>query len=156
VRAPDGSRWRVGKRWIERRPPRLHKRLSGGLDGGEKGSLIWDGANIADAIGSIWGAGGLIVFAVVVIVVVLPILGLAIELVLLLLFLFFGLVARLCFGRPWIVEAAPIGAGRDHEERETVVRRPSGWRASGEAIAQMRNEIEVSGRPAAAEVDRAV
>jgi hypothetical protein len=145
VTAPDGSRWRVGRRWLERRPPQLHKRLRLSDNSAD---FAWFGAELADGVGSLVGAAGLVILVAVVIVVVLPILGLAIELVLLLLILLFGLVARLCFGRPWVVEAAPIGAGRGHEERERVVRKVRGWRASGEEVARLRRQIEVSGRPA--------
>jgi hypothetical protein len=140
VTAPDGARWRVGRRWIERRPPRLHKRLK--LD--DSADIAWSGAQLADGVGSIVGIAGVVVLVAVVIVVVLPILGLAIELILLLLVLLFGIVARLCFGRPWIVEAVPLG---DRDGREPAVRKVRGWRASGEAVAQIRREIETSGRP---------
>jgi hypothetical protein len=140
--APDGARWRVGRRWIGWRPPALHKRLKAD----DTADIAWSGAQLADGVGSIVGIAGVAILVAVVIVVVLPILGLAIELVLLLLVFLFGVVARLVFGRPWIVEAVPLGA---RDGREPVLREVKGWRASGEATAELRRGIETSGRPAA-------
>lgn len=80
-------------------------------------------------------------FALVVFVV-LPLIGLALELILLVAILGFGLIGRLIFRRPWIIEAINL----DHPQRsaEFGVR---GWGESGRAVAQLSAAIRVSGVP---------
>ncbi len=136
--APNGGRWRVRRRWVERPLPNLRRRFK---------------ANREEAAGSVeWlpldGFEGptLLIAAVVVtallVLVVLPLLGVALELIALLLLLASGLFGRVVLRRPWIVTAEKLG---DPEER--VAFAVKGWRDSREALRELRASIAAEGPP---------
>ena len=78
------------------------------------------------------------------VLVVLPLIGLALELILLVAILGIGLIGRLVFRRPWIVEAVNL----DHPQRSEEFG-VKGWGESGRAVAQLSTAIQVSGFPTA-------
>ena len=89
-----------------------------------------------------WAALGLAVALLLIVFVLLPLLGVALELIAVIFILCSGLIGRLFFGRPWIVEAVPRdGSGQ-------AVRFPvKGWRRSGETAVGLAQVIEATGRP---------
>ena len=127
--APDGSKWKLGRRWFPRRD---------GWDGVETGDLPFPDLGDAD---DILGAILLAVFAVIAVVflalLLFNVVVLAIELTILILGLLIGLFSRVVLRKPWTVFAI---SGPNVEERHIV-----GWRASRRAIDELVGEIE-SGR----------
>jgi hypothetical protein len=138
VRSPDGERWRVRRRWLDHPVPQLRRALED-----RRGELAVEGAAEMLSVDSSFAAGiALAVGFAVVIFVVLPLVGLALELILLIAILGFGLIGRLVFRRPWIVEATNL----DQPQRsvEFGVR---GWGESGRAVAQLSTAIQATGVP---------
>ena len=141
VRAPDGARWRVRRRWLERPLPNLKRRFKAnreevvesveGLPLGGFGGIDSPAVLIAGAAA-----------AALLVLVLLPLLGIALELIGVLLVLLAGLFGRLLLGRPWIVEAVKVG---DPEER--VAFAVKGWRDSNAALRELRTTLSASGPP---------
>jgi hypothetical protein len=141
VTSPDGVRWRVRRRWLDRPLPSLRNRWSGKR--GEK--ALERGLDVASAgefVDNIWvTVAGIVVIAVAVFIL-LPLLGLAFEFVLVFLLLSSGILGRLLLDRPWIVEAAPEGETEDH-----TVFAVKGWRRSNEALRELRTAISAGAPP---------
>jgi hypothetical protein len=148
VAAPDGSRWRVRRRWLERPAPNLRQRFranreeaigEGGVEAFFGPSTLVDGpAGIALGVGLL-----------VVLVVVLPVLGVALELVALLFVVLSGLFARVVLRRPWIV----VGQDLDDRERR-VAFAVEGWGDSVQATRELREAIAAAGPPERLSVGR--
>ena len=131
ITSPDGRQWRVRRRWL----PRLgaesligryrqlfRRRARKGADLGADG--LAGGCVPIDGEGAVIGI--LVLVAVVVFVVVgLPVLLALVETIVLVVGAVAGIVGRVLFRRPWVVEAAS-NDGRHHHWR--VV----GWRRSGQ------------------------
>jgi hypothetical protein len=138
LRAADGARWKVRRRWLERPPPKLRR------------SFRKNREEAADAFALLPLEGFdapmvliiVVIVAVLIVLVVLPLLGVALELIALLFLFLSGLVARIVFGRPWIVEAIKVG---DPETR--VVYEVKGWRQSSQALSELRASVTSSGQP---------
>lgn len=82
------------------------------------------------------GVALLVIVAVTLLVFVgLPVIVAIVDLVVLLLLLLGGVVARVLFRRPWIVEASADDGTR-------LTWRVVGWRASGERCAEMGRSLE--------------
>jgi hypothetical protein len=142
VIAPDGGRWRVRRRWLDRPMPNLRKRFR---RDGRAGDGVIEGLAFAPDLTDGWFSLGLAVVVLLIVFILLPLLGVALELIALLFFLWSGIVARVVFGRPWTVEARPLGDG---DGGDRVVEFPvKGWRRAGEAADRLAGEIEVTGRP---------
>jgi hypothetical protein len=140
VKSPDGRRWRVRRRWVDRPVPSLREWFRRGrreVDGEE----VLDGLFVADAFDGL-GAIGAAVAIGILILVLLPVLGVALELVALLLVLTYGLFARIVLRRPWIVEACNV-----EEEEDRVAFAVQGWRASSAARRKLRTAIAAAGPP---------
>jgi hypothetical protein len=140
VTAPNGDRWSVRRRWLDRPMPSIRRRFrQGRKEGMEDGVLdALPGTDGADG----WWAIAIPIALILIVFVVLPLLGVALELIAVIFLLCSGLIGRLFLGRPWIVEAAP----RDGEGAPLVF--PiKGWRRSGEVADQLAREIEATGRP---------
>jgi hypothetical protein len=141
VTAPDGGRWRVRRRWVERPVPGLRsmwrksKREVSGED-------LLDASFGLDAVDALWPALAFALFVLLVILVLLPLLGVALELIALLFLLASGLFGRVVLRRPWIVMAEKLG---DPEER--VAFAVKGWRDSSEALRELRTTIAAAGAP---------
>jgi hypothetical protein len=141
VTSPDGERWRVRRRWLDRGLPKLSKAFrrsrkeaeeSGFLDG----VVAFDGLT-GTVIGLIAAA-----LAVLVVIVLLPLLGIALELALLVLFLASGLFGRVALRRPWTVEAINL----DDDER-SVAFAVKGFGEAGRAADELAATISTSGPP---------
>jgi hypothetical protein len=135
VTSPDGRTWRVRRRWLPRLGGqtlwgRFHRRFRKLVDSmtdvpvGDPGCL--------DVVGEGFVVVVLVIAAVLFVVFIgLPLALAVLDMVLVLLFAVVGLVARVVFRRPWVVEAR-AGDGSGHEWR--VV----GWRRSGRAMDELR------------------
>ena len=122
VVAPDGVRWKVGRRWAPARVRLRRRRRDGdGLDVGDLGFDVFDGP---------LAIIGVLAAAVVLFLVVWPIVAIALELVLLVLIFLISLAGRVLFRRPWTVLARSTtpGTAREYEWRV------AGWRRSARLI----------------------
>jgi len=149
VTAPDGTRWRVGRRWVtgpaRRFSPR--RRLRRLTDRDQSGWFAW--VEPGDALGGgddLLSGIALAVAAVVVVVlfvfVVIPLAGILLELLLLTFLLGSGIVGRVLLRRPWVIEAVDVA----QPERVSAfgVR---GWRRSRRALRELAAAIEANGTP---------
>ncbi len=131
VRAPDGSKWKLGRRWF---PHRDNDRFDV-LDTGE-----FSFPDIGDA-DDLLGAILLVVFGVIAAVflalLLFNVVVLAIEITIIVLGLIIGLFSRVVLRKPWTVFAK---SGPHMVERHVV-----GWRASRRLIGELAAEVE-SGR----------
>jgi hypothetical protein len=127
--APDGSRWKLGRRWLPHRDR---------WDGVDTGELPFPDLGDAD---DIFGAILLAVFAVIAVVflalLLFNVVVLAIEITIVVLGLLIGLFSRVVLRKPWTVFAK---SGPHAVERHVV-----GWRASRRLIDELAGEVE-SGR----------
>lgn len=138
--SPDGERWRVRRGWLDHPVPKLRRVMKD-----RREDLAFEGgAELLFADSSITASVALAVAFAVVVIVVLPLIGLALELILLIAILGIGLIGRLVFRRPWIVEAVNL----DHHQR-SVEFGVKGWGESGRAVAQLSAAIQASGTPPA-------
>jgi hypothetical protein len=140
VKAPDGARWRVRRRWLDRPLPSLRRRFQAGRDKDLEDEVLGN-LPFFDWLDG-WPGIVLSVAFILIVFVLLPLLGVALELIALIFILWSGLVGKLIFGRPWIVEAAPLGGGG-----EPVTVPVRGWRRASETATRLAREIEAAGRP---------
>jgi hypothetical protein len=141
VVSPDGARWKVRRRWLERPLADLRRRIRERrreIDAGDALDAIW----VLDGVDSLGVAISLSVAAILVVVVLLPLLGIALELVVVLVVVAWGAFARIALRRPWVIEARNL----DDATRSSSYAVP-GWRASGRAIEELRAAIAVGGPP---------
>jgi hypothetical protein len=140
VKAPDGGRWRVRRRWMDRPLPNLRRRFRANRSEGVEDGLL---AGLPDAgAADGWWAIAIPIVLILIVFVLLPLLGVALELIAVIFVFCSGLVGRLFLGRPWIVEAAP-----QESEGAPLVFPIKGWRRSGKVADQLAREIEAIGRP---------
>jgi hypothetical protein len=130
---PDGTEWRVGRRWLTR---------------GMRHNWAWrrkKGGDVAD-FDLLEGLPGLdldeallfVAAVLVVLLVLIPLLLFGFELVLVGCVLAASLVGRLLLGRPWLIEArtvTPASAGR------VVQWQVSGWRQSNELVRDVAADL---------------
>ena len=150
VRARDGGLWRIRRHWARR--PRLR-----GPAFARRGSELWehvDGEHSQKS--SPFNLLGLdeisiaILVVLALIFVVIPLLLFAFEaLILVPLLVALGVLGRVLFRRPWMVEAARV-----EPKGEVVVWKVVGWGASDRAADQMAGMIRAtSGVPGAPTLD---
>ncbi|MDQ3630794.1 MAG: hypothetical protein M3417_05870 [Actinomycetota bacterium] len=160
ARAPDGRRWRVGRRWTTTERPRLRRRRRDRDDGydpsdygkqhsgeGQGGRL--DGAGDGDAGGG-FGVGDLLdgdSLAIGLILVV--VLGLAffllfpvLEAVIAVLLLAGGVASRVVLRRPWRVEARLLDGDRPRARAHWDV---VGFRRSGRVAREVAEHLTATG-----------
>ena len=148
--APTPPTWKVKRRWIprlgadtlwnrfRRRLRKTFRRAGDAADTGDGCLDVGDGIVAAIAI---------LVIAAVLVFVVLPLLVAVVDLAILLVLALGGLVARVCFRRPWLIDARD-GTGR-------VLRwRVVGWNASAERVEDIRRQLTAGTVPPDAEVFR--
>jgi hypothetical protein len=127
--APDGSKWKLGRRWFP------HRDLDGSFDTPD---LPFPDIGDAD---DIFGAILLIVFAVIAAVflalLLFNVVVLAIEISILVFGLLIGLFSRVVLRKPWTVFAK---SGPQLVERHAV-----GWRGSRRLIDELAGEVESGG-----------
>jgi hypothetical protein len=137
VRGPDGTTWRVGRRWLPWRPRRRAGVATPWVDG-----LEFAGAD--DAVGCLVAVAVAVLLPVIVLAVMFALEWLALAAVLPV-----AVAARAITGRPWIVTARPLesvgvpGHG-GHLRYAYAVR---GWPASRRAIETARRDIGRTGVP---------
>ena len=140
VKAADGTRWRVRRRWLDRPPPNLRRLWRQNRK--EADEVNWlDAAWWMEGDSIVLGIAAVVVL-VLVIFVLLPLLGIALELIAVLFLLSSGVIGRVILRRPWIVEAQELG---DPEER--VAFAVKGWRDSSQALRELRTAIAATGPP---------
>ena len=135
VSSPDGNRWYVRRVWL---PWRLKWRGKGEMP--DSFGNLGDASGAPDSLEDVLVVIGVVIAVVLVIVFVWPLLLALLELVLLLVLVLLGMLARVAFRRPWIVEATPAtGPGRF---RWKVV----GWRRSGEVVELVAAQLGTGAR----------
>lgn len=134
--SPDGRRWRVRRRWLERPLPSLRRLWRKRRDEAED---AWDLGAGLEALG---GFGALVFLVVAAVVVFVLLLGIVLELIALALALGVGLLGRVVLRRPWIVEAVEVG-----EPEQRVAFAVEGWRDSRRAAGELRTAIASAGPP---------
>lgn len=133
--APDGTQWRVGRRWLPDRP-RLRRRGRKDRD--------FDAVETGADAGDLFDLGIFALFAVallVVTVVLFPLVVLILEIVLVVLLAIAGLVGRTVGGRPWVVRAR----AKDGGVQQTW--EVKGFRASGARRDEIAERLRSTGRP---------
>ena len=149
VTAPDGTEWEVSVDWTRRpvRLPHAYRLGTGRKDAGDVASSALDMPSFGDhGVGFADLADDVLVTIVAVIVLIVggllvwfviwPLLAIATELAVVATIAVAGLVGRLFFGRPWVIEAVSAG-GTEHR-----------WQVRGIAAAR-RTIDEVADRLAA-------
>jgi|GEM_PF-1266514 len=144
ITSPDGDRWQVRRRWLDRPVPKIRKSLRTtndelALEGGLEALSAGVGDSIPLAIGVSIAVALLIFF-------LLPLVGIALEIALLLMLLSSGIVGRVLLRRPWTIEAVNL----DHPQRSAAFA-VKGWKQSGRAIDELSKTIPVSGLPSGPE-----
>ena len=147
--APDGERWLVRRRWLNRSPPkpwtrwrRSRKRKN---DGDLVDTLAPDMLSGAADGPPVWSAvAAVIVVIALCVFVLLPLIGIALELALLIGFVLSGLFGRVALRRPWTIEAVSL----DGPARRSAFA-VTGWRRSRRSLAALASAIETTGLPSA-------
>ncbi|HEY5710149.1 MAG TPA: hypothetical protein VIS51_12245 [Solirubrobacterales bacterium] len=154
VTSPDGHRWQVGRRWVDRSLPDLRHRYRTHREkvfGDDNGSGPLDVLMLPDfdlldfddsPVAAIAVAAAVAIGALLLFLILLPLIGIALELIILLVLLWSGIVGRVVFGRPWVVVAADL----DDPERSAAFA-VKGWRRSGQATEELKRAITVAGTP---------
>jgi hypothetical protein len=139
VRSPDGREWRIGRRWLPRRP-RLMRAPVGDI--GDLGPLELAGFDPTGIVAAIAFA----VLAVVCVLLLLNVIAIALELLIVIVLLTGGLIGRVVFRRPWIVFA--------RSDSVTYAWPVTGWLRSRRVIADVAAQLSVGTRdPQPAEVE---
>lgn len=149
VTAPDGGRWRVGRRWLNRSPPKPWTRWRRDRKRSDDGEVAagWLPDAMLTGVDSLGGIGlviGALVVIAMVVFLLLPLIGIAFELALLIGFVMSGLFGRVVLRRPWTIEAVSLD---DPARRHAFA--VTGWRRSRRALADLAAAIETTGPPAA-------
>lgn len=146
VSSPDGQRWRVRRRWMDRPPPNLRRRFRRDREESDRrdwSDLLWL-PDLDLGLSGVAVAVAIAVVAVLVVVVLLPLIGLVLELILFFGLLSCGVLGRTFLRRPWTVEARNV----DAPQRSTAYA-VKGFRAAGRAAEELARAIAASGPPEA-------
>jgi hypothetical protein len=141
ITSPDGDRWQVRRRWLDRGLPKLGKGFRRGREEAEDSGFL-DGAFGFEGLAGTAVALVAIAVAVAVVVVLLPLIGVALELVLLILLFTSGLFGRIVLRRPWTVEAIDLDDGE-----RSVAFAVKGFGEAGRAAEELAVTISASGPP---------
>jgi len=142
VSSPEGERWQVGRRWMDKPLPDPRGLFRRDRDESLANAGI-ETLNAIDLMDSPVAALAIAAAALLIFLVLLPLIGFALELLLVLLVIWSGIAARLFLGRPWIVEAVNL----DDASRSAAFP-VKGWRGSGRAVEELKRSIVTSGTPA--------
>jgi hypothetical protein len=131
VTAPDGDRWLVKRRWLDRPLPDLRRRLRPKRKEGLEDAMVDGlfGVDFTEGRAAIAVAVALLL----IVFVLLPLFGVALELIALIFILCSGVAGRVFLGRPWTVEARLQGNGG-----RTVTFPVKGWRRADEGSDRAR------------------
>jgi hypothetical protein len=141
ITSPDGDRWRVRRRWLDRGLPKLGRGFRRGRKEAEDSGFLDGILAFEGLLGTVIGLIG-IVLAAAVVIVLLPLLGIALELALLVLLLASGLFGRIVLRRPWTVEAINLDDGE-----RSLAFGVKGFGAAGHAAEELATTISASGPP---------
>jgi hypothetical protein len=144
VTTPSGETWRVRRLWAPRLRGesllgRAWRRARGAVRRGDLSDVPDAGCavDLADELAIVVVA---VVAVLVLVFFVVPLLVALIDLVILVVLTLLGIVARVLFRRPWVVEAtAP--------DRSRLRWRIVGWRASREAVDEIADALAHGHRP---------
>lgn len=145
ITAPDGTVWRVGRRWLPDKPVLWRPRGRRGSDGAA-GDLVPDVGidSIDDAIAIVVAVLAIVVLFIVLTTVVFPIVVFGVELLLVAVLLIAGVAGRLLFRRPWTIRARADN-GRELTWRAVGFRRSGRVRDDAAvALALGHNDIHPS------------
>ncbi|MFL5816930.1 MAG: hypothetical protein ACJ76L_04940 [Conexibacter sp.] len=145
--APDGVRWRVGRRWLNRPmpKPRWRRKRTRDDDGELPGGWLPDAVLTGmDGLGGFAFVVGALVAIAVFVFVLLPLIGIAFELALVIGVATAGLFGRVVLRRPWTIEAVSLDDPARRHAFAVV-----GWRRSRRALAELGTAIATAGPPAA-------
>jgi len=143
VDAPDGRSWTVRRRWV----PRLgDESLWNRFRRRTRQAVRWTRELAPDGLELLGEsvAIGIAVFVIslLVIFVGLPVLFALLDLAVVLLLTLLGILARVVFRRPWVIEASD-----DDGQRRTW--RVVGWRASGRKLLEIEQLLRIGLAPPA-------
>jgi hypothetical protein len=126
VTDPDGTTWKVGRRWLPDWPRlRERRRTDGeGLSVADLGDAGFD-----DALGVALVVVGIVLVLLLLTTVIFPVLVLTLELLIALVLLVGGITGRLLFRRPWTIRA--------RSEHRELTWQATGFRRSG----RVRDEV---------------
>jgi hypothetical protein len=146
VTAPDGSEWKVHRRWMNRQAPRLFRRRQRAGAGDKTDWLDFapvDFSGPADFLVGILVAVAAAAVIALFVFVILPLLGIALEFALLIVLFASGVFGRVFLRRPWTIEAVRTDSSGDKAAFAVV-----GWRRSRRAIDDLKTGIAQTGVPA--------
>jgi hypothetical protein len=139
ITAPDGTAWRIGRRWLPERK-RLRRRRDNDEENSDRGrsgssdswwrNIDFGTADADDVVVVILGIVAVIAAILLFATVLVPILVVGLEILLVIVLFLGGLAGRLLFRRPWTIRA------RAADGRE-LTWRAVGFRRSG----RVRDEI---------------
>jgi hypothetical protein len=138
--SPDGDRWRVRRRWMNRSLPKLWRRWRRDRDDVVRDSLRF--LDFADGLAGVVASLAIGLVFAALLIVLLPLIGLALELGILLALLSSGLIGRVLLGRPWIIEAVNV----ERSERSAAFA-AKGWQHSRRVIEELTTTIPALGLP---------
>lgn len=149
VTAPNGERWQVGRRWLNKPPPKPWSRRKRHKQDDAEDAASWLNPAELLSFGDDFLAGIVLALALAAVVallafVLLPLLGLALELALLIGLFTSGLFGRSVLGHPWTIEAVSV----DHPQQRFRFA-VKGWRRSQRAIGALAETIATTGPPSA-------
>lgn len=133
VVTPDGVEWRAGRRWLTHRSGRSWRRPRDLAAESLSSVGLPDLPNADSAEGLL-----LITLAAILMLLLVPILFFGVELLVLGSLLAVGLLGRVVFRQPWIIEARSSGALGAERRVEWHVR---GWRKSHRLIARVVSDL---------------
>ena len=143
ISSPDGARWRVRRRWLDRPLPSLRRRWRKRKEEreSEADSAVDIGAGFDLLDGTMIGIA-IVGVVLLVVFVLMPLIGIALELIVLAVLFGSSLVGRVLFRRPWTVEARNL----DEPER-SVAYAVKGYRRAGDAVTELASAIGAAGPP---------
>jgi hypothetical protein len=141
VSSPDGDRWKIKRRWLDRPVPRIRESIRAADDRSpvDRGLDLWAIPDVSDGLPA---AIGIAIAAVVLIFVFLPLIGIVLELAILIVLLCSGIVGKVFLRRPWVIEVIDL----DNPERSSLFA-VGGWQQSQRAMGALAQRIPVSGVP---------
>lgn len=141
VRSPDGRQWKIRRRWVPRLgTERILSKVRHQVPTKEKSGSDGAGVDTRDwmpfaQIDVVAIALLVLVVVLVALLIVVPVLFVVLDLAILAVLAVAGIVAKVLFRRPWVVEAV-TDRGKRHEWRV------AGWRRSGERCLEIARSLE--------------
>lgn len=139
VTAPSGEVWRVRRLWAprlkgERLWSRVRRRMRGAREATSDLAELPDSGCVGDLLNDLLIVAGIVVVILFLLLIGFPLLLALLDVVVIALLTGLGIVARVLFRRPWVVEAT----SRDSVRRTWRI---AGWRASHEAVEHIADTL---------------